>query len=120
MLITDEKKISEIQSEFHSKFPYLKLEFYSQPHSEGGISNKSAHLNADKTVGEVRTIHNDGQLSINGNLKVSTLESNFREIYGLNAQVFRRSRKIWLQTTATDEWTLAEQNKLGEETGQYD
>ncbi|OWY22791.1 hypothetical protein C7N43_02560 [Sphingobacteriales bacterium UPWRP_1] len=119
MLITDEKKISEIQTEFHAKFPYLKLEFYSQPHTEGGISAHNM-LDAGKTVGEVRTIHQEGNLSINGNLKVSTLESNFKEMYGLNVQVFRRSRKIWLQTTATDEWTLAEQNRLGEETGLYD
>lgn len=120
MLITDDKKISEIQAEFRKKFPYLKLEFYALPHTEGEISANSAHIDADKTVGEVRTIHNDGELSINGNLKVSTLEGNFRDIYGLNVQVFRRSRKIWLQTTATDEWTLTEQNTLGEETGQYD
>lgn len=119
MQITDEKKISEIQSEFRAKFPYLKLEFYAQPHTEGGVS-ASNMLDAAKTVGEVRTIHEDGNLSINGNLKVSTLESNFKEMYGLNVQVFRRSRKIWLQTTATDEWTLAEQNRLGEETGLYD
>ncbi|OWY25488.1 hypothetical protein C7N43_19985 [Sphingobacteriales bacterium UPWRP_1] len=120
MLITDEKKISEIQAEFRTKFPYLKLEFYAQPHTEGGISANSVHADANKTVGEVRTIHQEGNLSINGNLKVSTLEANFREIYGLNVQVFRRSRKIWLQTTATDEWTLAEQNRLGEETGVYE
>jgi hypothetical protein len=26
-------------------------------------------------------------------------------------QVFRKSGKLWIQTTATDQWTLGEQNK---------
>ncbi|QQS29668.1 MAG: hypothetical protein IPM47_01570 [Sphingobacteriales bacterium] len=120
MLITEDRTISDIQVEFHKKFPFLKLEFYAAPHEEGGVSSDRTLIDSNKTVAEVRTVKNSGDLSINGHLKVSTLESNFRELYGLNVQVFRRSRKIWLQTTATDEWTLSEQNKLGEETGQFD
>jgi hypothetical protein len=30
------------------------------------------------------------------------------------AQVYRKSGKIWLETTVTDSWTLEEQNKQGE------
>ncbi len=120
MLITDDRTISDIQAEFQKKFPYLKIEFYVASHEEGEVSSDRTLLDSSKTIADVRTATNAGELSINGHLKVSTLEGNFRDIYGLNVQVFRRSRKIWLQTTATDEWTLAEQNDLGEETGQFD
>lgn len=120
MVISDNKRISEIQAEFQKKFPYLKLEFYLTPHKEGEVTANAALIDPAKTIAEVRSVHSEGELSINGHLKVSTLEANFREQYGLNVQVFRRSRKIWLQTTATDEWTLSEQNNVGEETGQFD
>jgi hypothetical protein len=34
-------------------------------------------------------------------------------------QVFRQSGRVWLETTRTDDWTLAEQNKQGEELSKY-
>jgi len=48
-------------------------------------------------------------------MKVSELEKIFLEDYGLNVQVFRNSGRVWLETTMTDDWTLAEQNRQGEE-----
>lgn len=115
MKISDNRTIQSIQMEFTSKFPYLKLEFYRQPHEVGEGSQVKSLVDADKMIGEVRTIHNQGDLSINGHLKVSTLEQNFAEMYGLNVQVFRKSGTLWLQTTSTDEWTLSDQNRRGEQ-----
>lgn len=69
----------------------------------------------DKTIGEVRNKHNSGEVSIHGNQKVSTLESNFHDTFGLNVQVFRKSANLWLQTTVTDEWTLSQQNETAKE-----
>ena len=114
MKITDKKTLADIQAEFSEKFPELKLEFYKEAHAVGEGSAATATLNASKTIGAVRTIHREGELSINGHLKVSTLESNFKDQYGLNVQVFRRSGDIWIQTSTTDEWTLAKQNRKGE------
>lgn len=113
MIITDEKKLSDIQEEFRNKFPNLKLEFYRTKHDAGEGNPEQEKLLPEKTIREVRTTHTSGDLSIDGHQKVSTLESNFQEKYGLNVQVFRHSNGIWLQTTATDHWTLAEQNKKG-------
>ena len=44
---------------------------------------------ANKTIGDIRSKHNSGELSIHGNQKVSTLEQVFHDHYGLNVQVFR-------------------------------
>jgi hypothetical protein len=115
MTISDERTLAEVQREFHEKFPFLKLAFYSTPHKTGEGSQNKALINETKTIGEVRTVHNTGDLSINGHLKVSTLEQQFAEVYGLNVQVFRKSGSIWLQTITTDDWTLSAQNKKGEE-----
>lgn len=114
MKITDDKMLKEIQDEFHAKFPNLKIEFYSIPHGVGEGSTEHRHIPSAQTIGTVRTIHTEGELSINGHLKVSTLEAAFTNKYGLNVQVFRRSSgDEWLQTTSTDHWTLTQQNEHG-------
>ena len=113
MLITDQKKVFEIQNEFSKKFPALKLEFYSEHNEEGEASPNKQLINSNKTIGEIRTIDNEGDMSINGHLKVATLEQQMYEKYGLNVQVWRKSGGIWLQTTSTDDWTLTEQNERG-------
>ncbi len=113
MNILDSKKITEIQQEFNTKFNNLKIEFYTSGHEEGEGSKDSERINPNETIGNVRQIQKTGDLSINGHLKVSTLEQRFLEDYGLNVQVFRRSGSIWLQTTSTDSWTLTEQNEHG-------
>ena len=109
MLIKDVRTLKDIQEEFSDKFPFLRIEFFTWI----GKTEEKQKLNPELTIGEVRTIHKEGDLSIHGNLKVRTLEANFRDIYGLSVQVFRLSGNIWLQTTSTDDWTLHEQNRKG-------
>lgn len=113
MQISDNKTIQEIQQEFSEKFENLKLEFYSSAHAATEGSPPDQQIDPSKTIGEIRTIHKEGDVSINGHLKVRTLEEQFAENYGLNVQVFRRSGDIWLQTTSTDDWTLSDQNRRG-------
>ena len=114
--IDDSSKLCEIQKEFSKHFPYLKLEFFGfEPIEEKIFSKENLISDTNKTLEEVRHVHRPGHISINGHQKVSTLEQHFRENFGINIQVFRKSANTWLQTTATDNWTLAEQNKKGEE-----
>ncbi len=112
--ITDNRKIHQLQDEFNSSFPYLRIEFFSRTHKTGGGNSPRSLRAPDRTIGECRKIHRKGTLSINENMTVAELEQNFREMYGLNVQVFRKSGKVWLETTVTDGWTLAEQNSQGE------
>jgi hypothetical protein len=113
MLIDNRKKIMDLQVEFHKKFPYLRLEFYTGSHKVGETSPAKTKLNGERLIDEVRTIHTEGDLFIREDMSVSDLEQLFLGKYGLNVQVFRRSGNLWLQTSATDHWTLAEQNRKG-------
>jgi hypothetical protein len=115
MFISDKIKLQTIQEEFSKQFPFLKLEFYSGSHDANEGSMEADHLDAEKTIGEVRTIHNKGEIELNEEMAVADLEKDFFEKYGLNVQVFRKSKDLWLQTTKTDRWTLAEQNQRGAE-----
>lgn len=111
---SDCRKISNIQEEFNSLFPYLKLEFFPTANKHGNESIKKFVKSNSNTLGECRTIQAKGEITITPDMKVVDLEKSFNDIYGLVVQVFRKSGKVWLETTLTDEWTLDEQNKQGE------
>lgn len=109
------KTINSIQEEFQKHFPYLKIEFYNHAHSQGEGSLKKNTLNSNLTIEAVQKRELSDTIKINGLTKVGDLESTFAKNFGLSVQVFRKSGKLWLQTTATDNWTLAEQNQIAAE-----
>ena len=118
MLINDQKTLKEIKKEFSLKYPFLKLEFYKGKHESSKASPADTQLDENLLLKDIRENHAEGNLRIASNMKVNTLEKRFWESYGLNVQVFRRSGNLWLQTTTTDHWTLAEQNGKGERSEQ--
>src|SRR5687767_6437530 len=104
--INDKKTIQSIQDEFNTIFPYLKLEFFSKQHHEGEGIPKRYMKKSDRTLYECRTRHINGELEIVPEMTVAELEENFSNTYGLSAQVFRKSGKVWLETVSTDGRTL--------------
>ena len=112
--INNNRKIYSIQEEFHSLFPYLRIEFYAKPSKEGGPQSEKIVEKSSKTIGDCRTNHNDGFMSISPNLTVAELESTFTDVYGLKVIIYRKSGKSWLETTVTNGWILEEQNRQGE------
>ena len=112
--VNDHRKIFAIKEEFNAVYPYLRLEFYSKSNVDGGAPEKRFVKTNSKTLGECRTIHNNGKIIISPNMSVANLYERFMDVYGLGVQVFRKSGKAWLETTFTDGWTLEEQNLQGE------
>lgn len=117
--INDKRKILAIQESFNKTFPYLRLEFFTKGNKQGGASPKKFVTHPSKTLGECRTIHNNGSITITGTLTVIELEQRFDDVYGLGVQVLRKSGNVWLETTVTDGWTLDEQNRQGESLSTY-
>ena len=113
MFISDEKKLRDVKEEFHRKFSHLKIEFYKGAHTSGEGSHFAEQLDAELTLGAVRLFSGAGDFYIDPQMAVAEFEQKFRENYGLNVQVFRKSGNLWMQTTATDFWTLAEQDRKG-------
>lgn len=112
--INDHRKIHAIQQEFSALFPWLQIEFFSKPHKMGGGSPRAQLVASSKTLGECRTVHDSGTITITPGMTVADLEQSFHDVYGLAIQVFRKSGKTWLETTVTDGWTLEKQNQQGE------
>lgn len=116
ILINDTDKLGEVKKEFSRHFPYLKIEFFDvDPKSNPVFTPDKMIGDNNKLISDIRHIHTPVHISINGNIKVCTLEEKFKKEAGLFVQVFRKSGKTWLETTKTDDWTLSEQNKKGEE-----
>ncbi|MGE0638413.1 MAG: hypothetical protein AB7G44_03920 [Bacteroidia bacterium] len=115
IIINKNEKLKDIQQQFQEHYPFLKIEFYKKSHEEGEGSKPKSQLDSSLTIGEVQTTNKEGLLHIRAITKVSELEHDLMEQFGLSAQVFRKSGNAWLQTTKTDDWTLAEQNETAAE-----
>jgi hypothetical protein len=112
--INDQRKIFAIQEEFSKVFPYLKISFYAKPHNAKGTQSHKLVKEPSTTLGECRTSHNSGEITISPTMTVTELEQRFRDVYGLGIQLFRKSGNMWLETSMTEAWTLEDQNKQGE------
>lgn len=113
--IQTNKKLIDIQHEFQTRFPFLKIEFYKHTHKPGEITSNNDLINLQHTIGEFNIDNEDFDLHISESMAVKSLEMMFQSKLNLGVHVFRKSGISWLQTTTTDNWTLAEQNARGKE-----
>ncbi len=109
-IITENQKIVAVQKEFSTMFPFLRLEFYSNPNRGVGSSYTKLMKHISKTIGECRTIHSSGHVSIKPEMTVGELEQGFKDIYGLTVHVFFQSGEEWFETADIDYLTLAKKN----------
>ena len=115
IIIDDHRSIGEIQTEFHEKFPNLKILFFTKKHMPGEISDKADVLSDTILIGQARKKHNKAHLNIYPFQTVQLIEQSFEDKFGLHVQILRKAGKDWLITTSTDGWTLAKQNEIGGE-----
>jgi hypothetical protein len=110
-ITNDFMQLKEIKDAFNQKFPHLRIEFYSKGHNEGEGTSAAAIYDENLRLVDIRKEGKMGSINIHGNMKTSTMEAIFAEEFGIHIQVFRKSGNVWLQTTATDDWSLAEQER---------
>ncbi len=113
MKISDDLKIKDVQAEFRSNYPGLKLEFYKKAHGAAEGSPVTEQYSDEEVIGDIRSVHETAQFVLAPEMSVAEVEQIFEDQLGLHAQVFRKSNALWLQTSATDHWTLKEQNRKG-------
>ncbi|MBL7942773.1 MAG: hypothetical protein JNM00_08410 [Flavobacteriales bacterium] len=111
--IQNSQTLLYIQQQFTAAFPFLKIEFFQRPHTSGTGSSRKYLIPLKTLVSAVRKKTSNEDIVIEPGMTVARLEQLFQNELGLNIQVFRRSGNLWLETTATDNWTLAYQNEQG-------
>jgi hypothetical protein len=115
LTIGSDTRLSSLQSDFNNYFPYLKIEFFKIPHRIGEALAKNLIYDKNKMVRDCRLMKSEGVLEFSDSMTVSDFEEKFQKEFGLSVQVFRRSGNVWLETSATDSWTLEQQNSEGAE-----
>lgn len=113
MIIQDLRSIKDIQGEFHRMYPGLKMVFYQAKHDDHEGSEKDMEYTNDHILRDIRQRHTEGTIEIKSDMTVQELEQSFEELFGLHIQIFRKSGSLWLQTIATDDWSLKKQNEKG-------
>lgn len=111
--ITDKATIADVQDKFSTIFPFLKIEFFEQPHHWYEESPVEKAYPAAKTLGEIRKQHPHGRLEFSSWYSTGEVEQAFRKKFNLNVQVFRLQGNSWIQTVGTDKLSLKEQNEIG-------
>lgn len=110
--INGEHLVSEVQKNFATLFPWLKIEFFKC----GELYPPVKTIPSTWQLKEAWQLKKDkGLLKVCDCMTVADLERAFMEEFGLTAHVFRRSGNGWLKTTMTNQWTLQQQNDSGRE-----
>lgn len=114
MKILTTSTIQNIFDQFTTQFPYLKVEFYRNAHINGQGSKSVDQIPHSTMLSEVNPDIKEIEWMVDDEMTVADFESKMEQEYNLHVQVFRKSNDIWLQTSATDSWTLSKQNGKGQ------
>ena len=118
--VTGNKKIGTLQKEFNKKFPYIRLGiFFSYARQQVAKGETITNIPADRTLASVRRADSGGDISISGNKKVKSLESEFDKVFGLYVQVCYTTKEgnRYYTSGSADEMTLSALNAYGEKNG---
>jgi hypothetical protein len=91
----------------------LRIGFFKEGHTKGNSVQRSKMILGNVKIIELMLRGNSENIDFNGQTTVWELEQEFEKKFGLHIQVFRKSGSIWLETTATDNWSLEQQNEQG-------
>lgn len=110
LYLSPDKTIGALQTEFTEAFDGLKIVFFSKPHAEHkGSAAKFLIQDRDMLLSQLVPSLKSGTITIGPETVVWDMEKVFESEYGLHVQLFRKSGRTWLETSVTDNLTLAEQ-----------
>ena len=92
--IYDTKTLREIEMEVAEFYPFLKIEFFSEPYEENEILPGKKQFPINRTIGEVKTTTTGQHLEITAGLSTAALEKAFMQLFGLTARTFRLEGEV--------------------------
>ncbi len=109
--------IEEVQKDFSEFFPYLRLNFL--PKGKLSATPKTLHkgliTRSLLKFGDLNSNLPAGMVDLSDATTVTEVEDIFRNRFGINVQVLRKSGNIWMEASMTGNWSLAQQNEHGRE-----
>ena len=113
MKITNATDLKNFKQQFTGRYKGLKLEFYKKAHEPYQGNHVQNTLDDNTLMSELVKVDLPFDMNLSDDMSVNDFEQMMEKTLGLHVQVFRRSNAIWLQTTKTDDWSLAKQNTKG-------
>lgn len=110
--IEGKKTFGDIQHEFNATFPFLKIECLNSEHTSEEYPAIHKIKTANSPCGN-KLINAEATISINDDTTVASLVKTFTEKFGLAIRVLRKSDRMWIEISLTDNWTLGRQNSAG-------
>lgn len=101
------KTISEIQKEFHEKFPYLRIIFFPGRGREGDV------LVNDLALGNFCKEWNESQILIHAFHSVKETELIFSRKLKIEVKIERMQHQGWMDTRRSYYLSLDTQNEMG-------
>ena len=114
IVINNSRKIFAVQEEFSTMFPGLKIVFHAKPSSRGAAPSPKLVIHSSKTLQECRAISREGTIEILPTMNISELKGNLRDIFGLSAEIFRKSENGADEKPINGKLTLGEINEQSE------
>jgi hypothetical protein len=111
--IDDQLFISEVQTRFSEAFPFLRLDFF-QPAWNPLLIRLQPEMSSGKKLANLKKETKAANFFISPTDKVSAVEQHFRELYMLEAQVMSCRGNTWLTASEKNDYTLEQQNALGQ------
>src|SRR5215204_3797388 len=102
LVLSYQETVKDVKKQFSNAFPYLKLEFFTQPHMVGQGSPLLRMVPQSTLLGEITGMLREGELPVYPDHTVNEVEHSFQQQFGLPVQVFRKQKDLWLETTSTD------------------
>lgn len=113
LLISNEKTIGDLQHQFNTRYPFLRLEFYRLVRTDPNLPVRK-YL-APVTLLKAAGLTSPGILEVNDEMTVAELEKSLVKNFGIDVQVSRKCGMLWIETTMTNRWSLQKQNEHGRE-----
>lgn len=110
--INDNTTLREIQKVFNDFYPYLQIRFYRKAHKRYEVSQEEDAIDANTTIGNIKQTHVSGLLEVQPMYRVSDVEKEFQQRFGLSVQVFHKEKNDWMQSAGMDNLTLKELEEI--------
>lgn len=109
--ISNNSLVKDIQSEFSTWYPFLKIEFLAKK-----INPKSSRMPSLEPHFQLKQLAEilPGEIDINGNRTVEEVTNDIQDILPVLVQMSRKSGNVWNAISISHEWTLQSQNTAGE------
>jgi hypothetical protein len=95
----------ELNNYFVSRFPYLKLRFFRK------VKNQNEEIPLDTKL----TCNEETFIEFRGEQSIQDVINELQTALHVQVQIFRRSGKLYIETSKTNNWTLTRQNEEGAE-----